>query len=296
MKALRVGTRGSALAREQSGLVASLLVQAGYEVELVTVVTEGDRRAPHTVWGEGAFVGALERALRDGGIDLAVHSAKDVPLDTSLPIAAYLLRADARDALVCRLRGTALGGLAAGSTIGTDSPRRAGFLRAARPDLRVVPLHGNVETRLRRLESGEVDALVLAVAGLDRLSRGDRIDEILEPDVLPPAPGQGALAVQVRADAPEGAALAAVLDERRVRREVECERAVLRSAGGGCRAPLGALARLDDGVLRLTAGVVAADGSGRTIVERTMQPEQVEQIAEELAAAFAAAGYRGAAN
>lgn len=296
MRALRVGTRGSALARQQSGLVAAQLVQAGYAVELVTIGTDGDRRAPDTAWGEGAFVGALERALWDGGIDLAVHSAKDVPLDTSLPIAAYLLRADARDALVCRTPGTALSGLAAGSAIGTDSPRRAGFLRAARPDLRVVPLHGNVDTRLRRLESGEVDALVVAVAGLDRLSLGDRIDEIFEPDILPPAPGQGALAVQVRADAPEGADLAAALDERRVRLEVECERAVLRSAGGGCRAPLGALARLDGGVLQLTAGVVAADGGGRMILERTAQPEQVDQIAEELADAFAAAGYRRAAN
>jgi hydroxymethylbilane synthase len=161
----------------QSELVAARLRAAGVLVEMKTIVSDGDLRAPDTPIGEGIFVTALERALVAGEIDVAVHSAKDLPLeeDPQLVIAAYPERADARDALVTRLAARSLDDLAVGATVGTDSPRRAGFLRALRPDLNVIPLHGNVDTRLRRLDAGHADALVVAAAGLDRLGFGGRI-------------------------------------------------------------------------------------------------------------------------
>jgi hydroxymethylbilane synthase len=194
-----------------------------------------------------------------------------MPIDpeTHLVTAAYPGRADPRDALVAP-GVAALDGLPAGARIGTDSPRRAGFLRAARPDLIVVPLHGNVDTRLARLDAGEADALVLAVAGLARLGRADRIAAILPPETVPPAPGQGALAVQVRHDDAPLRTLLAEFDDAPTRIAVTIERAVLDAFGGGCRAPLGALARAEEGTLRLVAGSVTPEGHGRRIVTRTI--------------------------
>jgi hydroxymethylbilane synthase len=256
---LRLGTRGSALAVAQSSTIAEALRGLGAEVELITVRTVGDDRPPDTTWGEGAFVGALESGLLDGTIDLAVHSAKDVPTTEHprLTIAAYPRRADPRDAIVGREPGTTLASLPHGARVGTDSPRRSAFLRAVRPDLRLHPLHGNVDTRLRRLDEGATDALVLAVAGLTRLGRGDRIGEILAAELCPPAPGQGALAVQCRSDDPIARAAIARLDDPATRAAVEAEREFLRATGGGCRAPIGALAAVegDEIVLRgATAG------------------------------------------
>jgi hydroxymethylbilane synthase len=281
-RALRVGTRGSTLALVQSQIVARLLDDAGWSVEMVTIVTAGDARRPDTAWGEGAFVTAIEDALRAGEVDLAVHSAKDVPIEpeTDLAVGAYPVRADARDALVRRERtgGQARGGprdladLPAGAVIGTDSPRRTGFLLALRPDLRVVPLHGNVDTRLRRLDEGEVDALVLAVAGLERLGRGDRISAVLAPEIVPPAPGQGALAVQVRADDRRVLDAVRALDVAEVRAAVSVERAVLDGFGGGCRAPLGALASVaHGGAIEVVAGSVEPDGRNRVIQCRLLR-------------------------
>jgi hydroxymethylbilane synthase len=260
--ALRLGTRGSALALAQSGMIADDLRTLGAAVELVVIRTTGDDRPPNTVWGEGAFVMALEAALLDGRIDVAVHSAKDVPTaqDPRLAIAAYPHREDPRDALVCREAGHTLATLPAGAIVGTDSPRRAAFLRAHRPDLRTRPLHGNVDTRLRKLAAGEADALVLAVAGLKRLGLEGRVSEALPADVAPPAPGQGALAVQVRADDPVARPLAARLDDPVTRAAVEAERAFLRASGGGCRAPLGALATLVGDTLTIH-GAVATEGA-----------------------------------
>lgn len=265
---LRLGTRGSLLARTQSGLVADALNALGAEVELVEIVTTGDRRPPDTAWGEGWFVTALREALVAGRIDLAVHSAKDVPIEgvAGLAIAAMPERADPRDALVVGHAGEPaagpdpLGALPPGATVGTDSLRRAGFLRAARPDLRVVPLHGNVDSRLARLDRGEADALVLAVAGLARLGRSDRISVVLPPDLVPPAPGQGALAVEVRSDDDEVAALLARLDHVPTHLAVRTERRVLETTGGGCRAPVGALATVHDGRIELRAAAVDPDG------------------------------------
>jgi len=259
--ALRLGTRGSALALAQSGMIADDLRALGASVELLVIRTTGDDRPPNTVWGEGAFVMALEAALLEGRIDVAVHSAKDVPTaqDPRLEIAAYPPREDPRDALVCREEGRTLATLPAGAVVGTDSPRRVAFLRARRPDLRTRPLHGNVDTRLRKLAAGEADALVLAVAGLRRLGLDGRISEALSTDVALPAPGQGALAIEVRADDRITRPLAARLDDRATRVAVEAERAFLRASGGGCRAPLGALATVDGDTITIR-GAAAAEG------------------------------------
>ena len=263
---LRLGTRASTLAVTQSTLVADALRALGADVELVMIRTAGDQRAPDTAWGEGAFVGALEAALLENRIDLAVHSAKDVPTkeDARLRIAAYPTRADPRDALVCRDRGGSLAALPHGARVGTDSQRRTAFLLARRPDLRMHPLHGNVDTRLARLDAGDTDALILAVSGLIRLGRTDRIGEILDATVVPPAPGQGSLAVQVRADDATTTAWVGRLDDPASRMTVEAERAFLRASGGGCRAPIGALARIDGEQLVLVGAAAGAPGTDRS--------------------------------
>lgn len=272
MTALRLGTRGSELARRQSELVAERIRALGQEVELQVIVTGGDVRPADTTPGEGTFVAALADALIAKEIDLAVHSAKDVPLEepADLIIAAYPERADPHDAVV----GGRLAKLPAGARVGTDSPRRQGFVLAARPDLELLPLHGNVDTRLRRLDAGEVDALVLAAAGLDRLGRGERAGERLPADLLPPAPGQGALAVQCRAgDARVREALSRI-DVPEVRLAVMTERWVLEATGGSCRAPVGALAGVGRGCLRLLAGGASPDGSERHMVLLEGDPTQ----------------------
>jgi len=266
---LRLGTRGSRLALVQSELIANRLRAAGYEVDLVPIVTEGDVRPVDMSPGEGVFVAAIARALLDCEVDVAVHSAKDVPLDEDpgLVIGAYPERADPRDVLITSTGRASLESLGQGAVVGTDSPRRTGFLLAARPDLRVVPLHGNVETRLRRLDEGAADAVVLAAAGIDRLGRQERIDERLDPEVVAPAPGQGALAVQVRrADARLVQAVSAI-DDDDIRLAVEAEREVLRATGGTCRAPVGALASVKNNAFTLLAAGVNSDGTGR-LVER----------------------------
>ncbi len=250
---IRIGSRGSKLALVQAQWVADRLSAAGIPFELVLIRTAGDDRALDTAWGEGAFVTAIEQALLDGRIDAAVHSAKDVPTveNQRLSIAAWTTREDPRDALVCRVRGTTLSTLPLGSRVGTDSPRRGAFLRSVRPDLRIHPLSGNVDTRLYKLDDGESDALVLAVAGLTRLGLADRIDEILATDVAVPAPGQGALALQARSDDPRTREALGHLDDPASRQAVEAERAFLAATGGGCRSPIGALGTVADGQLTL---------------------------------------------
>lgn len=291
---LRLGTRGSLLARAQSRLVAAELERAGHEVTLVPIVTDGDVRLSDTAWGEGAFVGALESALRGGLVDLAVHSAKDVPIEPEddLIISAYPRRGDPRDALFARGSATALSALPPGATIGTDSPRRAAFLRAARGDLEVRPLHGNVDTRLRRLDAGEVHALVLAVAGVSRLGRVERISGIMDAELMTPAPGQGALAVQVRTSDDAVRRAVAALDDAPTRLCVELERGVLEAAGGGCRAPLGALATLHGGKLRVLAVAATEDGSRRMLSRWAGPSYATAGIAARLAAELLNAGYR----
>lgn len=284
---IAIGSRGSALALAQARLVDQALRSRGHASRIVIIETEGDRRAPDTAWGEGAFVTSIERALSDRRIDVAVHSAKDVPTeeDPRLSIGAYLPRADPRDALVVRVGAAArrVDDLPLGSRVGTDSPRRTGFLLARRPDLFLHPLHGNVDTRLRRLDGGETDALVLACAGLDRLGLGDRIAERLDPEIVPPAPGQGAIAAQVRCDDARLLDLAAEIDDRATRLAVQAERAFLAASGGGCRAPIGALAELEDGELLLLGGFARADGSATSVGRRRAPSTDGQRLAGELA-------------
>lgn len=273
---LRLGTRGSRLAVIQAELVADRLRSRGQQVEVVPIVTTGDRRPPGMTAQEGWFTRVLREALERGEIDLAVHSAKDLPIEEEpATVIVYPERADPRDALLTASR-TPLAGLPAGARVGTDSVRRAGFLRAARPDLRFVPLHGNVTTRLEKLERGDAEALVLALAGLDRLDLGARVDEVLDPSLLPPAPAQGALAIEVlRRESPVGEAVSA-LEDPAVRATVETERAVLKAMGGGCRSPLGALAEPAPGAMTLLAGV-----PGR-VLRRSVPPGGLEGVLKEI--------------
>jgi hydroxymethylbilane synthase len=250
---MRVGTRGSALALVQARWVAERL---GPDAEIVEITTLGDRGA--ALQDKSRWTSELERALVDGRIDIAVHSAKDVPteLPDGLELIAVPERADPRD-VICGTAG--LAELAPGARIGTSSVRRAAQLRAARRDVEVVELHGNVDTRLRKLAEGQVDALVLALAGLERLGRGDEAGGIL--DEFVPAAGQGALALEARAGALDRGALAAVTDEPAMAC-VAAERQLVHALGASCNTPVGAHARpLPDGRLTLVAWVGLPDGS-----------------------------------
>jgi hydroxymethylbilane synthase len=259
----RVGTRGSALALAQTAAVIAALERAGTAAEVVTIRTSGDRNParPAAALGIGAFVKELETALLEGRIDLAVHSAKDLPgaATDGLVLGAFLPRDDPLDVLVTH-DGTRLGALPAGSVIGTGSPRRRAFLLAARPDLTVSGMRGNVDTRLRKLGAGEVQGLVLAAAGLARLGLSDRVTERLDPSVMLPAVGQGAVVLQVRADAQGMRELIAALDDAPTRAAVEAERAVLAGLGGGCLRPIAALAHCRDGSLSLDGAVLDPNG------------------------------------
>jgi hydroxymethylbilane synthase len=268
---LRLGTRGSRLAIAQAQVAMGAMAQTlGIgSVEVVEIRTEGDaisaqRPAGHLVVGDGQFTGELERALLEDRIDVAVHSLKDLPTasDAALALAAILERGDPRDCLLSRHNG-GLEGLPFGATIGTSSVRRAAQLAAARVDLVARPIRGNVDTRMRRLEVGEYDALLLAAVGLDRLGIPLREEDRLSLDLMLPAPGQGALALQVRA---ENAMLLAPLDHAPTRVAVEAERALLVALGGGCLAPLGALGEVRHGQLRLRAAYEGRGGFARVDV------------------------------
>lgn len=260
---VRVGTRGSALARAQTARVAAALGAQGVRCRIVTIRTEGDLRprTPTAALGVGAFVKALEAALAEGRIDAAVHSAKDLPGEArdDLTLAAFLPRDDPRDVLVART-GVGLAGLPAGATVGTDSPRRRAFLLAARPDLDVRGVRGNVDTRLRALDAGRLDALVLAAAGLARLGLDGRATERLDPSVMLPAVGQGAVVVQTRAEGGRLADHLAAVDHAATRAAVTAERALLATLGGGCRRPVAALGECAGGRLLLEAAVLDPDG------------------------------------
>lgn len=277
---VRIGTRASALALTQTGHVAADLTSAGLDVRTVRVRTEGDRSRASlaALGGTGVFVTALRDALLEGRCDVAVHSFKDLPTGAApgLVVAAVPLRQDPRDAL-CARDGLPLAALPAGARVGTGSPRRAAQLRALRPDLDVVDLRGNVDTRLGRVAGssgpGDLDAVVLARAGLARLGRLDAVTEAFDPEVMLPAPGQGALAVEVRATDSEGdgplvAALRA-LDHVPTRLAVTAERALLARLEAGCAAPVGALAeQTAGGELELRAVVAGPDG--RHVLRRVL--------------------------
>ncbi len=282
---LRIGSRGSALALVQANWVADRLRERGVPTEITIIRTAGDARAPDTAWGEGAFVNAIEAALLDGSVDIAVHSAKDVPTqeDPRLTIAAWTTREDPRDALVCRERGTTLDTLPEGARVGTDSPRRTAFLRARRPDLIIHPLSGNVDTRLRKLDDGETDALVLAVAGLTRLGRAERVDEILRLEIAIPAPGQGVLALQTRTDDERAITALQPLDDQASRTAVRAERTFLAATGGGCRSPIGALGEVNGHELTLHVAAEREDGRAVIRLSRSAPAADWRTLAETLA-------------
>jgi len=259
---IRLGTRGSALALAQARLVMSRI---GEDVELVVVSTAGDASGrPIRELGDGAFVAALEDALRRGEVDLAVHSLKDIPTAESddLTIAAIPAREDPRDLLVTTTR-RGLASLPQGAVVGTSSPRRAAFLQAARPDVRVAEIRGNVDTRLRKVQTGAFDATILALAGLRRLGLPFGDDEVLPTEVMLPAPGQGALAVQCRTDARSLRDRLGALDDGATRVSVTAERALLRSLGASCELALGALATVAGDLITLDAALAADGGIAR---------------------------------
>ena len=266
---LRLGTRASELARTQSQAVADALTAAtGMPVELVHIVTEGDRSsaAIAQLGGTGVFVAAIRRALLEGSVDLAVHSYKDLPTapEPGLRIAAVPLREDPRDALVAR-DGLTLGELPPGSKVGTGAPRRVAQLRALGLGLDIVPIRGNVDTRMSRVAQGDLDAVVLAPAGLARLGRLDAITETLYPLQVLPAPAQGALAVECRTSDARTRELLGRLENATVRACVVAERSTLAALEAGCSAPVAAYAELAEGEsgpeLFLRASVTAIDGS-----------------------------------
>lgn len=262
---LRIGSRGSQLAQWQANHIAANLRERGNEVEIEIIHTTGDKIldvALAKVGAKGMFTKEIEDALASGQVDLAVHSLKDLPTELSekFEIAAVPAREDPRDAL-CSTRYSSIDELPRGARVGTSSLRREAQLKALRSDLRVHPLRGNVDTRLRKLESGEYDAIILALAGLRRLGRTEFIRQIIPVEMMCPAAGQGALAVEIRSgDASVRNALA-FLDDRASRAETECERALLKEMGGGCQVPIGASAKWHGGELHLEAVVASPDGS-----------------------------------
>ena len=295
MTTIRIGTRGSQLALWQTNHIADRLRANGHTVEIQVIRTTGDRMQqpgfvpPPEADGvpldaKGIFIKEIEEALAAGQIDLAVHSLKDLPttIDERFTLAAIPERADPRDAFVCEPYW-GLHTLPGGSRVGTTSPRRQAQILALRPDLTFVDIRGNIDTRLRKLEEGECDALVLAAAGLDRLGRTENVHQRFEPDELCPAPGQGALALETRSprfplDSDDSTrdpyifSAIAELDHASTRYAVTAERAALNGLGGGCMLPIGALCTVDGRTATLIAQVVSPDGD-------TMLTEQVESIA-----------------
>jgi len=292
VRILRIGTRGSLLAKWQAESIRKRLFAArGVEAEIVVIKTAGDRmqQAPLTlIGGKGIFIKELEEALLEESIDLAVHSVKDIPTDTPsrLMFPAVCRRDDVRDCLV----GATLTTLRQGARVGTSSLRRQAQLRHIRPDLDTRDLRGNVDTRLRKAESGEYDAILLAKAGLDRLGASQRISEILSPDVCMPAVGQGAIAVECRLKDVETADILAPLDDAETRTAIIAERALLAALQGGCQVPLGAWARIERGELVLEACVCSVDGVQYVKQRATAPPDQAAALGEHMARLLMEAG------
>ncbi|SFA99341.1 hydroxymethylbilane synthase [Amycolatopsis marina] len=303
-RTIRIGTRGSKLALAQTGTIARMLEEAGQSVEIVRVSTPGDRSsAPIAEIGVGVFTSALREALLEKQIDVAVHSYKDLPTapESGIVLAAVPPRADPRDALIAR-DGLTLGELPPGSVVGTGSPRRIAQLRALGLGLEITPIRGNIDTRIGKVTSGELDAVVLARAGLTRVDRLHDITETLEPIQMLPAPAQGALAVETRVDEVDVEhLLQSIVDDEVTRVAVTAERAMLAALEAGCSAPVGALAEvvedLDENgsvVERISLrGVAAAGlegigaGSGPVEILRASavaEKSEAEQLGRDLAA------------
>jgi hydroxymethylbilane synthase len=292
VRTLRIGTRGSLLAKWQAEFIRKRLFAAkGVEAEIVIIKTAGDKlqQVPLTaIGGKGIFIKELEEALLEESIDLAVHSVKDVPTDTPsrLMFPAVCKRDDVRDCLV----GATLESLRRGARVGTGSLRRQAQLLHLRPDLDIRDLRGNVDTRLRKVESGEYEAIMLSKAGLDRLGLGQRISEVLAPEVCMPAVGQGAIAVECRLKDTETADTLAPLDDAETRTAIIAERALLAALHGGCQVPLGAWARVERGELVLEACVCSVDGVQYVKQRATAPPDQAAQLGEHMARLLIEAG------
>jgi hydroxymethylbilane synthase len=289
---IRLGTRASKLARWQAEWVAARLRQRDVEVELVEITTSGDRNQQgrvEQIGTQGVFTKEIQRALLDRRIDLAVHSLKDLPTEQvdGLCLAAVPERAPVHDALVSRRHGS-LEQLPPGAVVGTGSLRRRAQLLHFRPDLSMSDIRGNVDTRLRKLDDGLYDAVILAEAGLRRLELAGRITQLLPQSVLLPAVGQGALGLEARVDDEETRRVLRPLDHPPSHASVVAERAMLAALHGGCMAPIAAWGRVEDGRLVLTGRVLSHDGAEKIEVAQRAEPSQAKQlggqVAEELAA------------
>ena len=265
MAKLRIGSRGSQLALWQANHISALLREQGHEVEIEIIKTTGDKItdvALAQVGTKGMFTKEIEDALAEGSVDVAVHSLKDLP--TELPpgfeLVAITKRVNPRDVLLS-VNYNSVRSLPKGARVGTSSLRRQAQLKVARPDLVIHPLRGNVDTRIRKLEEGEYDAIILAAAGLTRLGKTQLVREVLSEDFMCPAAGQGALGIEIRAGDVTTANYLSFLNDAESRAATTCERALLNKLGGGCQVPIGAFAEVKDGVLCLTAIVAQPDGS-----------------------------------
>jgi len=289
---LRIGSRGSQLALWQANHISALLAGRGHDVEIEIIHTTGDRItdvALAKVGTKGMFTKEIEQALAAGRVDLAVHSLKDLP--TELPggfeIAAITERQDPRDAF-CSRHFSKIEDLPKSARVGTSSLRRQAQLKAIRADLDVHPLRGNVDTRLRKLEQGEYDAIILASAGLNRLGKTDWIRQIIPAEVLCPAAGQGALGIEIRQGDARTRDLLSFLDDPSARAATTCERALLNRLGGGCQVPIGALATKNTGTLHLESMVADPDGS--RLLRDSRDGSDPEKLGNEAGAALLARG------
>ena len=289
---LTLGTRRSLMAMTQSGLVAdALTARTGQEIELVGVTTKGDVSEANVaqMGGTGVFVSALREKVLSGEVDFAVHSLKDLPTlpAEGITLAAVPARDDPRDALCGPAK---LADLPYGARIGTGSLRRMAQLRGIRHDLDVVPIRGNADTRLRKMTTGEYDAVVLAYAGLVRIDRMETISEVFDPGQMLPAPGQGALALECRADRPDLIEILATLNDPATRAAVTAERALLAELEAGCSAPVGAYAALEEQTLHLIGVVAGYDGERQIRLSESGHPDTAERLGRELAARMIAEG------
>jgi hydroxymethylbilane synthase len=299
MKSIRIATRGSKLAMTQSNYVKSLLQELDPELEITLeqISTKGDRDKSDFLYkteSVGFFTSEVENALLDGRADLAVHSLKDLPtaITEGLIVAANPKREMVADAMVTNIDVSSLADLPAGATVGTSSLRRIAQVKHINPSLECVPLRGNVETRVRKVREGQIDAAIIACAGLNRMDMSDVISAALDPEEFIPAPGQGALAIQVRADDEELNELVAKLDDKETRIRVETERAILAEMHGGCSIPLGVHSMIENDTITLIA--VIAEESGEKYLRLTKQAPIAGAIAlaKEMAAELLASGAR----
>ena len=288
MARLRIGSRGSQLALWQANYIKALLVGCGHEVEIETIHTTGDKItdvALAKVGTKGMFTKEIEEALAEGQIDLAVHSLKDLPteLAAGFSMAAITQREDPRD-VFCSTRFPDIQNLPQGARVGTSSLRRQAQLMSLRPDLEIHPLRGNVDTRLRKLEAGEYDAIILAAAGVYRLGKTEFVRQHIPAEVMCPAAGQGALAIEIRAEDSHTAAHLEAFDDAAARATTTCERALLNKLGGGCQVPIGALAEMDGDRLHLHAIVARPDGT--KVLRESLEGDDPIELGEEVGEAL----------